>query len=140
MIIIVKTRNKNQLLIKALSMLSLLIMFWLYYNHMSNKFQHQNNALSDKLDKVIVKKKIDKSVSIEKSIYKEAVIIVNLLEQKHIQSIKIVKNKLYIICDYTTDIEPLLVRYGVAAMIRNSSKNIKIGIDLQTIVENKYES
>jgi len=140
MIIIVKTRNKNQLLIKALSMLSLLIMFWLYYNHMSNKFQNQNNALADKLDKVIVKKKIDKSLNTEKTIYKEAVIIVNLLEQKHIQSIKIVKNKLYIICDYTTDIEPLLIRYGVAAMIRNSTKNIKIGIDLQTIVENKYES
>ena len=64
----------------------------------------------------------------------------NLLEQKHIQSIKIVKDKLYIICDFTTDIEPLLIRYGVAAMIKNSNKNIKIAIDLKTIVENKYDT
>ena len=41
MIVIIKTRNKNQLLIKALSMLSLIVMFSLYYNHMSNKFEHK---------------------------------------------------------------------------------------------------
>ncbi|PIF04642.1 MAG: hypothetical protein CSA86_01290 [Arcobacter sp.] len=140
MIIIIKTGNKNQLLIKVLSMLSLLLLFGLYYNHMSSKFQDQNNALINKLDNVIVKKEIDKSLNIEKAIYKEAVVIVNLLEQKHVQSIKIVKNKLYIICDYTTDIEPLLIRYGVAAMIKNTNKNIQIAIDLKTIVENKYEA
>jgi len=140
MIIILKTRNKNQLLIKALSMFSLLIMFWLYYGHMSDKFQMQNDKLSNKLDQTIIKKKIDKSVNLEKTIYKESVVIVNLLEQKHIQSIKIVKNKLYLVCDFTTDIEPLLIRYGVAAKIKNSSKNIKIAIDLKTIVENKYDS
>jgi len=140
MIIILKTRNKNQLLIKALSMVSLILMFWLYYNHMSNKFQEQNNQLLTKLDKTIVKKKIDKSINLEKTIYKEAIVIVNLLEQKHVQSIKIVKDKLYLICDFTTDIEPLLIRYGVAAMVKNSTKNIKIAIDLKTIVENKYDS
>jgi len=140
MIIIIKTRNKNQLLIKALSMLSLFIMFWLYYNHMSGKFQEQNNQLVTKLDQTIVKKKTDKSINLEKTIYKESIIIVNLLEQKHVQSIKIVKDKLYIICDFTTDIEPLLIRYGVAAMIKNTNKNIKIAIDLKTIVENKYDS
>jgi len=140
MIIIIKTRNKNQLLIKALSILALLLMFWLYYGHMSEKFQEQNNALATKLDQTIVKKKIDKSVNLEKTIYKEAVVIVNLLEQKHIQSIKIVKDKLYLVCDFNTDIEPLLIRYGVGAMIKNSNQNIKIAIDLKTIVENKYES
>ena len=140
MIIIIKTKNRNQLLIKALSMLSLFLMFWFYYSHMSNKFQSQNEQLVTKLDKVILKKKQDKSLNLEKAIYKESVIIVNLLEQKHIQSIKVVKDKLYIICDFTTDIEPLLIRYGVAAMIKNSNTNIKIAIDLKTIVENKYDS
>jgi len=140
MIIIVKTRNKNQLLIKALSMLSLIIMFWLYYGHMSDTFQEQNNKLANKLDQTIVKKKIDKSINLEKTIYKESIVIVNLLEQKHVQSIKIIKDKLFIVCDFTTDIEPLLIRYGVAAMIKNSTTNIKIAIDLKTIVENKYDS
>ena len=140
MIVIIKTRNRNQLLIKALSMLSLLIMFWLYYGHMSDKFQEQNNKLVNKLDQTIIKKKIDKSINLEKTIYKEAVIIVNLLEQKHIQSIKVLKDKLFIICDFSTDIEPLLIRYGIAAMIKNSDQNIKIAIDLRKIVENKYDS
>jgi hypothetical protein len=140
MIIIIKTRNKNQLLIKALSVLSLLVIFGLYYQHMSNKFQVQNNHLVNKLDNAIIKKDLDKSLNLEQTIYKESLIIVNLIEQKHIQSIKIVKDKLYIICDFDTDIEPLLIRYGVAAMIKNSNKNIKIAIDLKTIVENKYES
>jgi hypothetical protein len=140
MIIILKTRNKNQLLIKALSMFSLILMFWFYYDHMSNKFQEQNDQLVNKLDRTIVKKKIDKSIFLEKLIYKESIVIVNLLEQRHIQSIKIVKDKLYIISDFTTDIEPLLIRYGVAAMIKNSTKNIKIAIDLKTIVENKYDA
>ncbi|MGB3750711.1 MAG: hypothetical protein WA945_04035 [Arcobacteraceae bacterium] len=140
MIIIIKTRNKNQFLIKALSVLALLLMFWLYYGHMSEKFQEQNNALVTQLDETIVKKKIDKSIDLEKTIYKEAVVIVNLLEQKHIQSIKIVKDKLFLVCDFSTDIEPLLIRYGVAAMIKNSNQNIKIAIDLKTIVENKYDA
>ncbi len=140
MIIILKTRNKNQLLIKALSMLSLILMFWLYYGHMSSKFQEQNNQLVNKLDQTIVKKQLDKSINLEKTIYKEAIVIVNLLEQKHIQSIKVVKDKLYLVCDFTTDIEPLLVRYGVSAMIKHTTKNIKIAIDLKTIVENKYDA
>jgi hypothetical protein len=140
MIIIIKTRNKNQLLIKALAVTSLLVMFWLYYGHMSEKFEEQNNQLKTKLDHTIIKKKIDKSIKIEKTIYKESVIIVNLLKQKNIQSIEVVKDKLYIVCDFNTEIEPLLIRYGVEAMIKNSNENIKIAIDLKTIVENKYDS
>jgi len=140
MIIIIKTKNKNQLLIKALSILALLLMFWLYYGHMSNKFQEQNDALVTKLDQTIVKKKIDKSINLEKTIYKEAVVIADLLDQKNIQSIKIIKDKLFLVCDFNTNIEPLLIRYGVAAMIKNSNQNIKIAIDLATIVENKYDA
>jgi hypothetical protein len=45
-----------------------------------------------------------------------------------------------LVCDYNTDIEPLLIRYGVNAFVKHTSKNIKILIDLETIVENKYEN
>jgi hypothetical protein len=140
MIIIIKNRNKNQLLIKGLSILSLLVMFISYYIHMSNKFEEQNSKLVNKLTTTVTKKKLDKSEKIEKIIYKESVVIVNLLEQKHIQTIKILKDKLYIICDFNTDIEPLLIRYGVAAHVKSTAKNIKIAIELKAIVENKYES
>lgn len=140
MIVIIKTRNKNQLLIKAFAMLTLVVMFWLYYQHMSEKFQDQNTQLKTELHNTIVKKEENKTLNIEKTIYKESVIIVNLLKQRNVQSIQIVKDKLYIVCDFNTDIEPLLIRYGVNAMIKHTKENIKIAIDLRTIVENKYEA
>ncbi|RLA83893.1 MAG: hypothetical protein DRG78_03025 [Epsilonproteobacteria bacterium] len=140
MIVVIKGKKEKQLIIKALSMLSLVFMFWLYYDHMSDKFKAQNDQLVSKLELKKEKKKTDKTDKLEQTIYKEAVVIVNLLDQKHIQSIKIVKNRLFIICDFTTDIEPIMIRYGVNAMIKNSSKNIKLALDLKIIVENKYES
>jgi len=140
MIIVIKGRNKKQLIIKALSMLALIIMFALYYNHMSNKFGGENGMLANNQSLNIQQKVLDKSMKLEKTIYKESVIIVNLLEQKNVQSIKVYKDKLLIVCDYDTNIEPILIRYGVNAMIKSTSKNIKIAVDLKIIVENKYEA
>jgi len=140
MIIVIEGKRNKQLLIKALSMLSLVVMFWLYYGHMSDKFKEQNNQLLSKLELKKEKKITDKKYNLEKTIYKESVVITDLLGQEHIQSIKIVKDKLLIICDFNTNIEPLLIRYGVNAMIKNTSSNIKLALDLKLIVENKYES
>jgi len=140
MIIIIKTPNKNRILIKAASMLLLVGMFWLYYNHMSHKFQEQNQQLASKLHLAKVTKRVDRSRKIEDTIYKESVKIVKLLQQKNVKSIKVVADKLLIICNYNTDIEPLLVRYGAYSMVRTTMTSIKIGIDLKMIVENKYES
>ena len=140
MIIIVEGKRNKQLLIKALSMLSLVFMFWLYYGHMSDKFKAQNDQLLTKLE--LKKEKIitNKQYNLEKTIYKESVVIVDLIGQEHIQSIKIIKDRLLIVCDFNTDIEPLLVRYGVNAMVKNTATNIKLALDLKLIVENKYES
>ena len=140
MIVIIKGNNRNQLIIKAFSMLSLVGMFYLYYGHMSNKFQEQNKELSSKLNIKTQNIKQDLSKNIEKTIYKEAVIVVDLLEQKNIESISVVKDKLLIICEYNTNIEPILIRYGVNALVKSTSKNIKIALDINTIVGNKYES
>jgi len=140
MIIIVEGKRNKQLLIKALSMLSLVVMFWAYYNHMSDKFKEQNRELLSKLELKKKKKTIDKKFNIEKTIYKESVIIVDLLEQKNVQSIEIVKDRLLIVCDFDTNIEPLLIRYGVNAMVKNTLTNIKLALDLKLIVENRYES
>lgn len=140
MIVIIKGKNRNQLIIKALSILSLVGMFYLYYGHMSSKFQEQNEQLVSKLNIKTENKKQDFSKSIEKLIYKEAVIVVDLLDQQHIESISVVKDKLLIVCDYNTNIEPILIRYGINALVKSTSKNIKIALDINTIVGNKYES
>jgi len=140
MIIVIEGKRNKQLLIKALSMLSLVVMFWFYYGHMSDKFKQQNDQLLSKLELKKEKKVTNKNDNIEKTIYKEAVVIVDLIKQRHVQSIKIVKDKLFIVCDFNTDIEPVLIRYGVNAMVKNTDKNIKLALDLRVIVENKYES
>lgn len=138
MVIVVKGFSYKRLLIKSLSYLSLLAMFYLYYGHMSTKFQDEKIQLGKELTSQKKQNMLDKSLGYEKEIYKEAVVIVDLLEQKHIQSIKIVKDKMLIICDYNTNIEPVLIRYGVKAFVKNTAENIKIAIDVKTIVENKY--
>jgi len=140
MIIVIKGKDYKRIFIKTLSIISLFIMFYLYYGHMSAKFQQQNKQLSNKLAIQVTNVKNKISEKVETTIYKEAVVLVDMLDQRHIQSVKIVKDKLFIICDYNTDIEPILIRYGVNAFVKNTSKNIKIAIDLKIITENKYEA
>ncbi|MEA3314513.1 MAG: hypothetical protein U9Q30_01490 [Campylobacterota bacterium] len=152
MVIIVKNSNIKEKIIKIVAGLSLIIMFVAYYFHMSNKFQEEFNTGVDMSEvvnssstttttpvEVFKPRRLDKSLKFEETIYKEATIVVDLLEQKHIQSIKAVKNKLLIVCDYDTDLEPLMVRYGVQALIKNEVTHIKIALDLKEIVENRYE-
>ena len=90
--------------------------------------------------KEIEKKLSSKTVKLENLLYKEAVLITKLINQKNIQSIQIVKDKLLIICDFGTNMEPVMIRYGVNAMLKSTDTDIKIALDIRTIVENKYES
>ena len=142
MLIIVQNQNNKRVIVKAMAGLSLVMMFWLYYQHMSNKFQEQNNKLTTELEtkKAIEKKMNSKSVKLENIIYNEALLITKLINQKNIQSIQIVKDKLLITCDFGTNIESVMIRYGVSAMLKSTDVDIKIALDIRTIVENKYES
>lgn len=138
MIILIKGNSYRNYAIKGVAFLSLFIMFYLYYGHMSEKFSNQTKELENKLTKQENLKNAKKILGYEDTIYKEALIIVDLIGQRNVQSIKVIKGTLFLICDYNTDIEPLLIRYGVKAFIKNTSKNIKIAIDLRTIVEENH--
>ena len=139
MIIVIKNQDYKRLAIKTISFLSLIVMFFFYYQHMANKFKEQNAQLVSKLEVKKTNQEKNKQTEFEKTIYGEAVNIVDLINQKHVQSIKIVKDRLMIVCDYDTDIEPIMIRFGVKAFVKNTTENIKIAIDLKTIVENRYE-
>ena len=142
MILIVKGKSYKDIIRKVLAMTFLIVMFFFYYEHMSNRFMQENIKLENELfvKNEIIKnnKKVKQKVS--RIIYKEAEQIVDLIGQKHIQSIKIVKNRLIIICDYDTNIEPLFIRYGVMALVKSTPQNIKIAIELKFIVESRYEA
>jgi len=139
MIIILKGNSIKQKIIKVASIFFLITMFAVYYLYMSSKFQQMNNNLQVTDHTQLNTKHISRSQKLEDIIYNEAKVIVKLLGQKNVKYIKAVKGKLLISCDYDTNLEPLLVRYGVNAMVKKSIKDIKIAIDLAIIVENKYE-
>ena len=142
MVIIVQNQNKKRVMVKTIAVLSLVTMFWLYFQHMSTKFQEQNTKLTIELEtkKELERKINSKSAKIEDLLYKEAVLVTKLINQKNIQSIQIVKDKLLITCDFGTNIEAVMIRYGASAMLKSTDVDIKIALDIKTIVENKYES
>lgn len=143
MVLIIKEKTKYKSIIrKVLSYGSLVLMFTLYYFYMSDQFAKQNTKLSKELEanKKLIASKIELTKNVEKVIYQEAENCVDLIGQEKIQSVKIVKDKLYIVCDWDTDIEPLFIRYGIMALVKSTPENIKIAIDLQFIVESNYEA
>lgn len=142
MVLIIKEKSKFKPIIKKVILFGILTaMFWAYYLHMSKEFQDINNKMAKELahTKDLQAKKIALTKKLEKLIYKEAESCVELIGQEKIQSVKIVKDKLYIVCDWDTDIEPLFIRYGVMALVKSTPENIKIAVDLKFIVESNYE-
>jgi hypothetical protein len=140
MIISVKTVNYKRIAAKIFSVVGLVTMFYFYYLHMSDRFKQQNQILAQKLNLKQTRKKESLTRRLEKLIYKEAEMAVFLLQQKNVRIVKIIDDKLFIECDYDTNIEPLLIRYGANALIKVTPDNIKIAIDLKFIVENRYEA
>ena len=141
MILIVKERNYKTLLKKSSSYILLVAMFGLYYIHISGKFKEMNDSLSTELAEKteILDKKIDVSKKIEKIVYKEAEKSVELLGQEKVKSVKVLKDKLIIVCDYDTNVEPLFIRYGIMALVKSTPQEIKISVDLKFVVESNYE-
>jgi hypothetical protein len=141
MILIVKGKSYKNLIRKVIAMTLLVTMFSFYYIHMSNKFKEEKQKLETELilkNEIIENKKKLKS-KVNRLVYNEAEQIVDLIGQKHIQSIKIKNDRLIIVCDWDTDIEPLFIRYGVMALVKSTPENIKIAIELKFIVESRYE-
>ncbi len=141
MILIVKGKGYKNLIRKVVAMTLLVTMFSFYYIHMSNKFKEEKQKLETELllkNEILENKKKLKS-KVNRLVYNEAEQIVDLIGQKHIQSIKIKNDRLIIVCDWDTDIEPLFIRYGVMALVKSTPENIKIAIELKFIVESRYE-
>ncbi len=136
MIVAVKRKGFKNNFVKAISFIALIVMFIAYYFHLSDEFSSSDKKVDNK-SKYSAKNK--KAKSIEKIIYREAETAVDLIGQINVQEIKIVGKRLYVVCDTNTDLEPLMIRYGVMALVKHSVKNIKIAINLSFIVESKYE-
>ena len=142
MILIVKGKSYKDIIRKVSAMTFLILMFFFYYEHMSEKFQVENKKLENELfvKNEIIKNNKKVKQKVLRIVYKEAEQIVDLIGQEHIQSIKIINDRLILVCDWDTNIEPLFIRYGVMALVKSTPQNIKIAIELKFIVESRYEA
>ncbi len=139
MIVAVKRKDPKRLIIKIVSIVALVIMFYSYYNHMSEEFVKQEQAAKAKQIETSQKDdKKAKSKKIERLIFREVETAIDLIGQEYVQQVKVVNRKILIVCDANTDLEALTVRYGTMALIKNGLKNTKVAIDLQFIIESKF--
>jgi hypothetical protein len=136
MIVTVKNSGPKNYVMKIISVVALVAMFTAYYFHMSDQFSSNSGKANSKQSVEDVKK--ENAKDLEKLIYKEVETAVDLVGQEHIQDVKIVKNKILLVCDTDTNLDALKVRYGTLALIKNDLNNIKIAIDIKYIIESKY--
>jgi len=140
MIVAVK-RNKKQKIIKFISLVVLVAMFAGYYLYMSKEFEEKQRIeletkKAEKLEALEAKKY---KKSLEKAILTEIEKAVDLIGQKYIQHVKIIENKVVIICEPKTNLDALKVRYGTMALIKNTLNEIIIAIDVKYIVKSRLD-
>lgn len=138
MIVSVK-RNRKQKIIKIASLVAVVIMFIAYYFHMENEFklQQEKELQLKKAEKLKIETKIKKKKQLERTLLSEIEKTVDLIGQKYINHIKIVEDKIVIICEPKTNLEALMIRYGTMALVKESLEETIIAIDLKYIVESR---
>ncbi|MFK2823244.1 hypothetical protein [Arcobacter sp. YIC-80] len=141
MIVAVK-RNRKQKLIKFLSLFVVTLMFAGYYFHTSSELQKQQEeqmkakqaALQEEKAKAKEKKKV------EGIIVDEVQKAVSLVGQENVRHVKIIEDKLILICELDTNLEPLMVRYGTMALVKNTLNEIIVAIDVQYILKSRLNA
>lgn len=136
---IVTVKSKKSKIKRIISLVVVAGMLAGYYYYMEEQFK-------EKQKKELIAKKIQEEKTeekkfkrkLEKFVYKEIEKAVDLVGQNKILHIEIIENKVVLICDKNTNIEPLLVRYGTMALVKKTIDDIKVAIDLKYIVESKF--
>ena len=141
MIVAVK-RNKKGYLIKILSLLILIGISAAYYVHLEKKHQEEikkeleaKQALQLQEEKREKKEKEKKEI--ETVLLSEIEKAVDLLGQENIRNVKIIEDKVIIICEPATNLEPLVVRYGAMAFIKKTLNEVVIAIDLNFLLKSR---
>lgn len=141
MIVAVK-RNRKQKIIKLVSLVAVVLMFAAYYWHMSKEFElkQQADLAAKKAAKIEANTKKENKKKLEKAILTEVEKAVDLIGQENVRHVKIIENKLVMICEPKTNLDALMVRYGTMALIKNTLNEIIVAIDVQYIVKSKLNA
>ena len=144
MIVAVK-RNKKRTLLKVVSLLVLVAISVGYYFHMNKVFQEQQQKELEtkhalKLQEEEKQKKEKEKKDIENAILTEVEKAIDLLGQEHIIHVKIIEDKIIIICEPVTNLDALLVRYGAMALIKKTLNEIVIAVDINFILKSRLNA
>lgn len=141
MIVAVK-RNKKRTLLKVVSLIVLAAMIGGYYYHMNKSFQEQQQKEleSKQALKLEEDKKEKEKKDIENAILNEVEKAIDLVGQEHIRHVKIIEDKLIIICEPATNLDALLVRYGAMALIKKTLNEIIIAVDINFILKSRLNA
>lgn len=138
MIVAVK-RNRKQKFIKLVSLLVLVLMFGGYFYHMNETYaEKQRLELEEKQALKLQeenKEKVKKEV--ERAILTEVEKAVDLVGQEHVKHVKIIDNKVVLICEPDTNLDALIVRYGVMALVKKTLNEVIIAVDVNFILKSK---
>ncbi|MDD2888990.1 MAG: hypothetical protein PHY66_14430 [Aliarcobacter sp.] len=141
MIVAVK-RNKKRTLLKVVSLIVLAAMIGGYYYHMNKSFleQQKKELESKQALKLEEDKKEKEKKDIENAILSEVEKAIDLVGQEHIRHVKIIEDKLIIICEPATNLDALLVRYGAMALIKKTLNEIIIAVDINFILKSRLNA
>ena len=141
MIVAVK-RNKKRTLVKILSLLILVGMFTSYYFYMNKSYsqQLQKEIETKQAQKLDEEKKEKEKKEIEKVILTEIEKAIDLVGQEHIRHVKIIEDKVIIICEPATNLDALIVRYGAMALTKKTLNEIVIAVDINFILKSRLNA
>jgi hypothetical protein len=141
MIVAVK-RNKKQKFVKILSLIVLASMFGGYYYYTGKTFEEQQRKEleSKQALKLEEEKKEKTKKEIERAILVEVEKAVDLVGQEHIQHVKIIENKVVIVCEPNTNLDALMVRYGVMAFVKKTLNETIVAVDIDFILKSKLNA
>lgn len=142
MIVAVK-RKKNWKFIQILILIILVASSGAYYYKIDK--ENKEKIRQENLKKQALKLQEEEKEKAKKEAEKEAerVVIsevekaVSLIGQENIKQIKLIDNKIVIVCEVNTNLDALSVRYGVMAFIKKTLNEVVIAIDIDFILKNR---
>lgn len=141
MIVAVK-RNKKGYILKILSLIVVLGISAAYYVHLEKKHQEElkkelevKQAL--KIQEEKKEKKDREKKELETVILSEIEKAVNLIGQENVRNVKIIEEKVIMICEPDTNLEALIVRYGAIAFTKKTLNETVVAIDLNFLLKSR---
>jgi hypothetical protein len=141
MIVAVK-RNKKRYLLKILFLLLVIGASAAYYVHLEKKHQEELKKEQEvkqalKIQEEKKEKKEKEKKELESLLLAEIEKTVELIGQENVRNIKIIEEKVIIVCEPATNLDALIIRYGAMAFIKKTLNEIVIAIDLNFLIKSR---